>query len=190
MGARDDDTTLDALAAHARTHPDLSAEAADRLIRAAGGGDRDARQTLVEHSLGAVLDSAVSRRDRGVELVDLYQEGSVAAVVAVEEYIARGGAGSQLGAYVRRVVDGHLDRVLAAERAASEGAARLVQDARLLEVAQLRLRDSVGHQPTETELAAALHWSPERVELVAGLLATARELFDADIVQYLDENEE
>ncbi len=187
IGARDDDTTLDALAAHAHAHPDLSPEAADRLIEAAQGGDREAHETLVEHSLGAVLDSAVAHRDRGVDVIDLYQEGSMAAVVAVREYVGRRGTGSQLDAYVRRVVDGHLDRVIAAEQAASEGAARLVQDTELLEAAQLRLRDATGRPPTETELAALLRWAPERVELVAHHLATARELYDADIVQYLDD---
>jgi DNA-directed RNA polymerase specialized sigma subunit len=189
MGAREDDTTLDALAAHARAHPDLSAEAADHLIGAAGGGDRHARETLVEHSLGVVLNAAVARRDRGVEVIDLYQEGSMAAVIAVEEYVGRRGSGSQLSTYVRRVVEGHLDRVVAAEQAAAEAAARLIQDTRLLEAAALHLRDRAGRPPSETELAAALQWPAERVERIAGLLATARELFDADIVQYLDDSD-
>jgi DNA-directed RNA polymerase specialized sigma subunit len=189
MGARDDDTTLDALAAHARAHPELSAEAADRLIAAAGAGDRHAQETLVEHSLGAVLKAAVARRDQGVEVIDLYQEGSMAAVIAVDEYVGRRGSGSQLSTYLRRVVEGHLDRVVAAEHAASEDAARLVHDTRLLEAAELRLRDRAGRPPSETELAAALQWAPDRVERIAGLLATARELFDADIVQYLDDGD-
>lgn len=187
MGARADDTEMDALAAHAHAHPELSGEAAERLIEAARAGDAGARQELVEHSLGVVLDQAVTRRDRGVEVIDLYQEGSMAAIVAVQEFLDRGGRGAQLAGYIRRVVGGHLDRVIEREREAAASAASLVEDTRRLEAAQVELRHRSGREPTGTELAAALQWSQERVELVAGLLATAREIYDADIVQYLDD---
>ena len=86
MTTRHDDTELDFLAAQARSHPPLAAAATDRLIGAARGGDRLARESLVEHSLGAVLAEAVAHRRRGVEVTDLYQEGSLAMVVAIEEY--------------------------------------------------------------------------------------------------------
>jgi DNA-directed RNA polymerase sigma subunit (sigma70/sigma32) len=187
MSAQDDDTELDALAAHVRTHPELTAAAADTLIAAARQGDGRARESLVEHSLGAVLAQAVAHRDRGVEVIDLFQEGSVAAVVAIEEYVARGGSGARLGAYVSRVVGAHLDLVVQREEAAAAEAAALVEDSRLLEVAQVALRRQIGHDPTATELAAVLLWPPERVELIAGMLDSAREQFDAEIVQYLDD---
>ena len=38
-----------------------------------------------------------------------------------------------------------------------------------------------------TELASVLLWSPERVELISGVLDNARADFDSDIVQYLDD---
>jgi DNA-directed RNA polymerase specialized sigma subunit len=190
MGAREDDTELDALAAHVRSHPPLSSAAADRLIAAAVDGDDGAREALVEHTLGAVLDEAVAHRDHGVELTDLFQEGSIAALVAVGEYVARRGSGAQLTAYVRRVVAGHLDRVIEREEAAAAEAAAMIRDTQLLEAAQVRLRSQFGRQPTGTELAALLDWTPQRVELVGGMLANARELFDAEIVQYLDDIDE
>ncbi len=190
MGAREDDTELDALAAHVRSHPQLSAAAADRLIEAADDGDERARETLVEHTMGAVLDEAVAHRDHGVQLTDLFQEGSMAALVAVSEYVGRRGSGAQLTAYVRRVVGGHLDQVVEREDAAAAEAAAMIRDTQLLEAAQVRLRSRTGREPTGTELAALLEWTPERVELVGGILANARELFDAEIVQYLDDTDE
>lgn len=190
MGAREDDTELDALAAHARSHPPLSAAAADRLIEVAADGDEGARETLVEHTLGAVLDEAVAHRDHGVELTDLFQEGSMAALVAVGEYVGRRGSGAQLTAFVRRVVAGHLDRAVEREEAAAVEAAAMIRDTQLLEAAQLRLRSRIGREPTGTELATLLEWTPERVELVGGILGNARELADAEIVQYLDDADE
>ncbi|MGO8686388.1 MAG: hypothetical protein ACLQT7_04265 [Candidatus Dormibacteria bacterium] len=187
MSARDDDTELDALSAHARTHPELSAEAADRLLAAARAGDEAARAALVEHSLGAVLDLSVARRDRGVEVTDLFQEGSVAVVVAIEEYVARAGPGRLLGAYVRRVVGAHLDLVVQEEAAAAAEAVAIVEDTRLLDTARVALRREIGHDPTSTELAAVLLWPVERVEVIAGTLDAAREQADAEIVEYLDD---
>jgi DNA-directed RNA polymerase sigma subunit (sigma70/sigma32) len=187
MSAADDDTELDALSAQVRAHPKLSSEAVEALITAAGGGDRDAHAALVEHSLGPVLAEAVIRRDRGVEVLDLFQEGSLAALVAVEEYVERRGAAAGLVAYVRRVVSRHLDRVIEEHEAAVAQAAELVEDTRLLDVARVALRRQTGREPTGTELAAVLLWSPEKVELISGVLDSARTEFDADIVQYLDD---
>jgi DNA-directed RNA polymerase specialized sigma subunit len=185
----DADTELEALAAHARAHPPLPADAVDRMIEAAAGGDAAAQAGLVEQALEVVLDAALARRGLGVEIPDLYQEGSEAAVVAVHEYVGRRASGARLNGYVRRVVDGHLDRVVERERAAAIDASAMVRDVRLLEIAQVELRRRGGGPPSDTELAAALTWSTEKVGLVRGILDGARERFDAEIVQYLDDAE-
>ncbi len=190
MSVADDDTELDALSARVRAHPKLSAEAVEALIAAAADGDRDAHAALVEHALGPVLAEAVVHRNRGVEVLDLFQEGSLAALVAVEEYVERKGAPAGLVAYVRRVVSRHLDRVIEEHDAAVAEAAELVEDTRLLDVARVALRRQTGREPTGTELAAVLLWSPERVELISGILDSARTEFDSDIVQYLDDAED
>ena len=187
MSVREDDTELDALAAQVRAGPRLSTEAVDVLIAAAVGGDRDAHAALVEHALSPVLAEAIAHRDRGVELLDLFQEGSLAALAAVEEYVERTGNGAGFGAYIRRVVNRHLDHVIEEHDAAVAEAAELVEDTRLLDVARVALRRQTGRQPTETELAAVLLWSPERVERISGVLDNARSDFDSDIVQYLDD---
>ncbi len=190
MTTRHDDTELDFLAAQARSHPPLAAAATDQLIGAARGGDRLARESLVEHSLGAVLAEAVAHRRRGVEVTDLYQEGSLAMVVAIEEYVRRGGPGAGMAGYVRRVVAAHLDGLVEEAEAAAAEAAALLEDTRLLEVAQIGLREQIGHEPSATELAAVLHWPRERVELITGMVTAAREAFDAEIVEFLDDEDD
>ena len=187
MSVREDDTELDALAAQVRASPKLSTAAADALIAAAVRGDRDAHAALIEHALSPVLAEAVAHRDRGVELLDLFQEGSLAALVAVEEYVERTGNGAGFVAYVRRVVNRHLDHVIEEHEAAVVEAAELAEDTRLLDVARVALHRQAGREPTVTELASVLLWSPERVELISGILDNARSDFDSDIVQYLDD---
>jgi DNA-directed RNA polymerase sigma subunit (sigma70/sigma32) len=187
MSVREDDTELDALAAQVRASPKLSTAAADALIAAAVRGDRDAHAALIEHALSSVLAEAVAHRDRGVELLDLFQEGSLAALVAVEEYVERTGNGAGFVAYVRHVVNRHLDHVIEEHEAAVVEAAELAEDTRLLDVARVALHRQAGREPTVTELASVLRWSPERVELISGILDNARADFDSDIVQYLDD---
>jgi DNA-directed RNA polymerase sigma subunit (sigma70/sigma32) len=187
MSVREDDTELDALAAQVRARPKLSTAAAEALIAAAVRGDRDAHAALIEHALSPVLDEAVAHRDRGVELLDLFQEGSLAALVAVEEYVERTGNGAGFVAHVRRVVNRHLDHVIEEHEAAVVEAAELAEDTRLLDVARVALHRQAGREPTVTELASVLRWSPERVELISGILDNARADFDSDIVQYLDD---
>jgi hypothetical protein len=87
-------------------------------------------------------------------------------------------------------VSRHLDRVIEEHDAAVAEAAELVEDTRLLDVARVALRRQTGREPTGTELAAVLLWSPERVELISGILDSARTEFDSDIVQYLDDAED
>ena len=144
----------------------------------------------MEHSLGAVLAEAVAHRGHGVEVTDLYQEGSLAMVVAIEEYIQRGGSGPGLAGYVRRVVAAHLGGLVEEAEAAAAEAAALVEDARLLEVAQVALRGQIGHEPSATQgLATVLLWPHEPVELIAGMVTSARDAFDAEIVEFLDDDD-
>jgi hypothetical protein len=88
---------------------------------------------------------------------------------------------------VRRAVASHLDQVVEREERAAAAAATAVHDSRLLEAAQITLRRRFGRDPTEVELAAILQWAPERVEVVARMLGTARELSDSDIAMCLDD---
>jgi len=182
-----DDTELDALAAQVRAFPPMSAQETGWLLTAARDGSDSARERLVDQQLRRALDEAITRGNRGLEVVDLYQEGALAAVVAVSEYASRGGPPAGLGAYVSRVIGTHLEDVLeeAARERESENA--LVRDAELYETAEVALSHELGRSATVVELAALLEWPEERVALVGEMLNTAREMYDADIVQYLDD---
>ncbi|HWF56747.1 MAG TPA: hypothetical protein VG520_00155 [Candidatus Dormibacteraeota bacterium] len=183
-----DDTELDAIASQVRSLPRLGGVEMESLLEAAQrvpSGPATAR--LIEQQLGLVLDAVLARRGQGVDLMDLYQEGSVAATVAVEEYAGRGGAAPGLRAYVIRVVDSHLDDVIKREAAHRLADAMLIQQLKLLEAAEVALRHRLEREPTTLELAAALEWTPETVEVVSAALHQARDAYDAEIVEYLDD---
>jgi len=184
-----DDTDLDWLAAQARSVPPLPAEQVSALLSHARDAG-PAQERLVEQHLGVALDEALARGDRGVEVTDLYQEATLAVIVAVSEYAARGGAPAGLRGYVARVVGAHLDDAIEEaqrERAAEEA---MVRDAQLYETAEINLRHELGRSATNTELAAVLEWPEERVATVAEMLTAARDMYDSEIVQYLDDEDD
>ena len=171
-----------------RAHRPLDVEEV-RTLLADAGNTGPARERLVEHHLGIALDEALARGDRGVEVLDLYQEATVATIVAVSEYAARAGTPSGLRNFVARVVRAHLDAAIEQAKLEQRGDEAFVRDAQLYEVAELNLRHELGRSATHTELAAALEWPEDRVAIVGDMLNSAREMYDSDIVQYLDDEE-
>jgi DNA-directed RNA polymerase sigma subunit (sigma70/sigma32) len=76
----------------------LSQTVEDRLVRRLVTGDRGARRRLIESYMGLV--AAIARRYArwGVPLEDLFQEGALALVQAVDHYDP--GKGMRLSTYV------------------------------------------------------------------------------------------
>lgn len=183
-----DDTSLDALAAQVRSlAPIADDELGGLLAEAQANSTGIATDRLIEQQLATVLAAVLARRTPELDPMDLYQEGSVAATVAVREYVSRGGAAAGLRPYVARVVETFLDDVVAREEAQRVADQLLVENVKLLEAAELTLRKRLEREPTTLELAAVLNWTPEAVELIGQSLALARQNYDAEIVDYLDD---
>ncbi len=183
-----DDTELDAIAAQVRSLARLGdGELSSLLEEAQRAPAGPATGRLVEEQLGAVLDAVLARRGRGVGPMDLYQEGSVAATVAVGEYAARGGPAAGLRAHVLRVVDSFLDDVLEREAAQRLADTLLIEQVKLLEAAEMALRGRLGREPTMLELAGALEWTAETAEVARAALQLARSTHDAELVEFLDD---
>jgi DNA-directed RNA polymerase sigma subunit (sigma70/sigma32) len=163
------------------------AEVSRLLADVRGDEASPSRQRLVEHHLEIALDEAELHSDRGIEVGDLFQEGTLAVMAAVQEYAVRDGPASGLAAFTRRVVAAHLDAVVEAAELEQRSEEAFVRDAQLLEIAEVGMRRRLGREATPTELASLLEWPPERVEIMAGMLAAARSLYDRDIAQYLDD---
>jgi DNA-directed RNA polymerase sigma subunit (sigma70/sigma32) len=186
-----DDTELDAIAAQVRSVTPMPASELERLLEdARRSPNGPATGRLVEQQLGTVLDAVLARRGQGVDLMDLYQEGSIAATVAVGEFATRGGAASGLRPYVAHVVNTFLDDVIKREAAQKLADTLLLDQVKLLEAAEVALRRRLERQATTLELAAALEWMPETVEVVGAVLHRARDTYDAEIVDFLDDIDE
>jgi RNA polymerase primary sigma factor len=183
-----DDTALDAIASQVRSRDPLSdAEVGALLEQARDPSAGAAKARLVEQQLGTVLDAVLARGDSGVELMDLYQEGSIAAAVAVGEYTGGAGDPDGLRTHVARVVGSFLDEVIAREAARRIADTLLLERVALLETVEVAVRRRLEREPTTLELAAALEWTPDEVEVVSAALKQARMEDDAELVEFLDD---
>jgi len=179
----DEQRVEDMAAAAGREHrPD--AEEHQRLVEAAGSCDQNAREALTNSYLDWVLSAARERADRGLSQSDLFQEGTIGLMEAIQAFPTSGQADFET--FVRAHVAGQMDRALGDEQKAVDDSRMLLQAAHDYVEAELNARRDLGRPPTNLELAAKLEWSVQRTEEIGQMVADARRRHDEEILQYLD----
>ncbi len=156
----------------------------EQLLRAAGRGDRQAREAVAKANLGWVAGAAAARADRGLAEADLFQEGVVALLEAIETFAASGEADFE--AFARRRVAARMEVALDEEQRAVRDTEMLVRAAEDYAAAELTIERELGRRATDSELAARLEWSMERTVTVGEMVAEARRRYDEELLQYLD----
>jgi DNA-directed RNA polymerase sigma subunit (sigma70/sigma32) len=174
----------DAIRAEVARYPQLSSREEQRLL-ATHGADRDAaNRVLIEHNLHLVLEAAVARKGRGVSFGDLFQEGTVGLISAVEHYKPAYGA---FHARLIQVIAVTMDDVLAQTDEAQRNDEAFVIACRLLESAQRLLSERLDRPATPAELAKLLQWDEARVNVILAMLGEARTTHDQELLDYLDD---
>jgi RNA polymerase nonessential primary-like sigma factor len=164
-------------------YPPLSNAEEQRLL-ATLRVDRDAaNRTLIEHNLHLVVEAAQARRERGVPFGDLFQEGTVGLISAVEHYKPGDG-----GFHARLVhaIAVTMDDVLAQTDEAQRNDEAFVIACRLLESAQRLLSERLGREAMPAELAKLLQWEEARVNVILEMLHGAEVVHDQELLDYLD----
>jgi RNA polymerase nonessential primary-like sigma factor len=164
-------------------YPPLSNAEEQRLL-ATMRVDRDAaNRTLIEHNLHLVVEAAQARRERGVPFGDLFQEGTVGLISAVEHYKPGDG-----GFHARLVhaIAVTMDDVLAQTGEAQRNDEAFVIACRLLESAQRLLSERLGREAMPAELAKLLQWEEARVNVILEMLHGAEVVHDQELLDYLD----
>ena len=164
-------------------YPPLSNAEEQRLL-ATLGVDRDAaNRTLIEHNLHLVVEAAQARKERGVPFGDLFQEGTVGLISAVEHYLPGDG-----GFHARLVhaIAVTMDDVLAQSEEVQRNDEAFVIACRLLESAQRLLSERLGREATPAELAKLLQWEEARVNVILEMLRGAQVVHDQELLDYLD----
>ena len=173
----------DEIRAQVARYPRLSNSEEQRLL-ATQGVERDAaNRALIEHNLHLVVEAAQARNGRGVPFGDLFQEGTIGLISAVEHYIPGDG-----GFHARLVhaIDVTMDDVLAQTQEAQRNDEAFIVACRLLESAQRLLSERLGRQATPAELAKLLQWEEARVNVILDMLRGAKVVHDQELLDYLD----
>ncbi len=168
-----------------RRYPRLSHEEQSRLLASRGRAREAANRKLIEHNLYLVFEAAGERKARGVSFGDLFQEGTVGLISAVEHYQdAEAGFEASLMAAIRA----SMDSVLAEAADARRNDESFVAACRLLETAERLLSTRLKRPATTPEIAKLLQWDEARVTAIHDLLESAHSLHDQQLLAYLDED--
>lgn len=159
----------------------------ERLLDAAGHGDSRARESLTRAHLDWVLAAARERADRGLSEGDLFQEGTIGLIEAIQDF--RSSGRSDFEAFARELVGDHMDRALGNEEKAVRDSRMLLQAAHDYVEAETTARRELGRPASDVELAAKLEWSVQRTQEVGLMVEDARRRHDEEILQYLESDD-
>ncbi len=167
-------------------YPRLSTAEESGLLATSGRARDEANRRLIEHNLHLVYEAARARKKRGVSFGDLFQEGTVGLISAVEHYTPADGA------FQTRLVDAiaaTMDGVLEESEELHRNDEAFVTACRLLQSAQRLLSSRLGRPATPAELAKLLQWEEARVNVILAMLSEARGVHDQELIDYLDDLE-
>lgn len=157
----------------------------ERLLLAASGGDPRAREALIETHQDWVASAVLERSGRGLADGDLFQEGIIGLIEAIEGFPGLGGR-PQFEPFARDLIARAMDAALGAEERVVRDGKMLVQAADDYVRTELILRRELGRPGTAVELAERLEWSVQRAEQIGEIVADARRRHDEELLQYLE----
>lgn len=130
------------------------------LIERAHQGDKKARDTLVEENVGLVWSIVRRFRNRGVELDDLFQIGSIGLIKAIDKFDT--GFDVKFSTYAVPMIMGEIKRFLR-----DNGMVKVSRGLKELSYkiysTRERMEKEMGREPTLTEVASELGIMAEEV---------------------------
>ena len=180
----DDAAAMRDLVRKASSPRPLEADEQEDLLRRAAGGDKAGQDRLVEVFLPTVVRLAAARREHGLSLPDLVQEGSIGLIEAIRTFSASGEA--DFAGFAESHITAQLDSAIDAEAAAVRETQLLITAAEDYDRTQIVLHRELHREPTEQELAEKLEWNVERTRYVARVVADARQRHDEELLAFVD----
>jgi RNA polymerase primary sigma factor len=156
----------------------------EELLRRAGEGDKASQDRLVEAFLPTVVRMATARREHGLPLGDLVQEGSIGLLEAIRAFGASGE--SDFTRFAEAHIDAQLTIAIDAEKAAVAEAERLTAACADYDRVEMLLRRELHREPSVAEIARKLEWSAERTAYIAQVVTDARRRHDEELMAFID----
>jgi RNA polymerase primary sigma factor len=141
--------------------PLLTAEQEVELARRIKAGDTEAREHLIRANLRLVINIAKKYVGRGLEFLDLIQEGHIGLMRAVKKFDYT--RGHKFSTYATWWVRQGITRAIADQSRTIRLPVHMQESITALRRAQQALREELGRGPTIEELAAHLDWAEPKV---------------------------
>jgi RNA polymerase primary sigma factor len=141
--------------------PLLTAEQENELAARIRCGDAAARDWMIRANLRFVIKIAREYEHLGLPLLDLINEGNIGLMLAVDRFDPRKGA--RLATYAVLWIRQSIRRALASQGKTIRMPVYAVDQIYHLGRAEMRLREELGRDATESELAAELGLSSDRI---------------------------
>lgn len=149
--------------------PLLSPEEERLLADRIAVGDIEARNQMVRANLRLVVRIARKYLGRGLSLSDLIEEGNLGLMRAAERYDVS--KNTRFSTYATFWIRQSITRALSSSSRTVRIPAYMVTLVSRWRQMEAKLRDHLGRQPTELEVATALKTSPKRIEHIRRALA-------------------
>ena len=127
-------------------------------------GDKDAKNRLIETNLGLVVPIASYYRNRGVEFLDLIQEGNIGLMKAVDKFDPE--KGYKFSTYATWWIRQAITRALADQARTIRVPVHMVETINKLARVQRQLTQDLNREPTDEEIAKKLGISVDKVREV------------------------
>ena len=152
----------------------LTAEEDQALAARIADGDQSAKDELVEANLRLVVSLAKHYQGCGISLQDLIQEGNVGLMKAAEKFDAS--KGFKFSTYAAWWIKQTITRAIADQSKTIRIPVHMTENINRIRKVSRDLTTTLGHEPTDAEIAKEMNVTVEEVKLFKSYMADVTSL--------------